>query len=177
MSVAENFRRAPFTGGQALIDGEGNGTPRLISEETRGGEAFDDAVEHMKETASCRSTPAVHEADLMRLIWRVRFRLGRPGCPRVATRAVGWTGWLLGGICNLPDTIEQTGHDAVYANIAFDKRRAVGMGTTITPSRMHKEERVVYGSTDAHTPPPPPPFESATGDRIKLHLDDGNDRR
>ena len=132
---------------------------------------------HMKHTASMPVDAGVHEADLLRY-YMGEFRLvygesrlhekvrhkGEPGHG-------GGPGGFYGGYRDtMPEQIEPTGDDALYAHIAF---RSGATGHWIDDHAGHgqrRDERVVYGSRGSFL---------STGNRsgrpITLHLDGGRE--
>src|SRR5215203_3085314 len=127
LSVAENYRRDPIHRlGRALIDDGAIGTPRLMIQTSIGGS---DKISmtpwrHMKHTASMPVDGGVHEADLLRY-YMGEFRLvyGETRLHekiRYKTDSTGPGGYYGGYLAAMPDSIEPTGDDALYAYINFE---------------------------------------------------------
>ena len=175
LSVAENFRRDPIHRlAKALIDDGAIGQPRLMIQTSVGG---GDRISmtpwrHMKHTASMPVDAGVHEADLM------RFYLGEFQLVFGQTRlhekvrhkgtSAGPGGFYGGYLATMPDTIEPTGDDALYAFIAFESG-AVGQWIDDHAGHgLRKDERLVYGSAGSLQV-----FGNRIGRPSALHLDDG----
>jgi predicted dehydrogenase len=114
----------------------------------------------------------VHEADLM------RFYLGEFQLVFGQTRlhekvrhkgtSAGPGGFYGGYLATMPDTIEPTGDDALYAFIAFESG-AVGQWIDDHAGHgLRKDERLVYGSAGSLQV-----FGNRIGRPSALHLDDG----
>jgi predicted dehydrogenase len=176
LSVAENYRRDPIHRlARALIAERAIGDPRLILQSSvGGGDRISMTIwRHMKDTASMPVDAGVHEADLLRF-YMGEFRLVF-GESRLHERVrykgegnAGGPGGYYGAYrASMPDRIEPTGDDAIYAHIAF---RNGAVGHWIDDHAGHGErrnERVVWGSKGSFV---------ASGNRvgrpIRLTLDD-----
>ncbi|MCC7367019.1 MAG: Gfo/Idh/MocA family oxidoreductase [Chloroflexi bacterium] len=175
LSVAENFRRDPIHRlARALIHDGAIGTPRLLIQTTIGGS---DKISmtpwrHMKHTASMPVDAGVHEADLIRFymgefasVWgqtRLHEKI------RHKTDSTGPGGFYGGYLATMPDTIEPTGDDALYAQITFESG-AVGQWIDDHSGHgMRKNERLVYGSKGSLQV-----FGSRNGNPVELTLSDG----
>jgi predicted dehydrogenase len=153
LSVAENFRRDPMQRlGKALLDDGAIGTPRLMLQTIIAGR---DRIlmtpwRHMKESASMPVDAGVHEADLLRYYmgeFSQVFGASRlHEKTRFKTNSEGPGGFYGVYLPTMPDSIEATGDDAVYAHVAF----ANGiLGHWIDDHAGHglpKNERLIYGS-------------------------------
>ncbi len=175
LSVAENFRRDPIRRlGRALIDDGAIGTPRLMTQTFFGGR---DRISmtiwrHMKHTASMPVDAGVHEADLIRyymgefrsvfgqsrLHEKVRYR---------GTENTGGPGGFYGAYrAEMPESIEPTGDDALYAHIMF---QSGAIGHWIDDHAAHgirRDERLILGAKGT--------LElsgNRNGRPLKLHLD------
>jgi predicted dehydrogenase len=175
LSVAENFRRDPIHRlARALIQDGAIGTPRLLIQTSIGGS---DRISmtpwrHMKHTASMPVDAGVHEADL------IRFYMGEFKTVYGETRlhekirhktdSTGPGGFYGGYLATMPDTIEPTGDDALYAYITFESG-AVGQWIDDHAGHgMRKNERLVYGSKGSLQV-----FGSRNGNPVELTLSDG----
>lgn len=175
LSVAENFRRDPIQRlARALLDDGAIGRPRLMLQVMIGG---GDRISmtpwrHMKETASMPVDAGVHEADLLRFYMgefttvfgesRLHERIRHKGT------SSGPGGFYGGYLATMPDQIEATGDDAVYAHVMFENG---AIGHWIDDHAGHglpKNERLIYGSKGT--------IEvngNRNGRPVRLHLDDG----
>jgi predicted dehydrogenase len=176
LSIAENFRRDPIHRlAKALIDDGAIGNPRLMIQTSIGGR---DRISmtpwrHMKETASMPVDAGVHEADLMRY-YLGEFRLVY-GETRLHERvrhkgsSAGPGGFYGAYLATMPDSIEPTGDDALYAHVTFESGAVAQWIDDHAGHGLHKDERLVYGSKGSL---------QVHGNRIgkpsKLHLDDGS---
>jgi predicted dehydrogenase len=175
LSVAENYRRDPVQRlTRTLLDDGAIGDVRLVVYAGVGGR---DAIQmtpwrHMKHTASMPIDAGVHTADILRylfgeprLIWgetrlheKVRRKTGSAGPGGMYAR------WLP----SIPDTIEPTGDDALYAHITFESG---AVGQWIHDSAGHGKGlnlRVAFGSKGSLD------LSNPRGGRpVTLHLDDG----
>lgn len=180
LSVAENYRRDPIHRlAKALLDDGAIGDVRLmIQSSIGGGDRISMTIwRHMKHTASMPVDAGVHEADLMRfylgefntvfgqskLHEKVRYK-----GPSTAPGAGGPGGFYAAYRDQMPDEIEPTGDDALYAFIMFESG-AVGQWIDDHAGHgLRRDERHVYGSRASL---------EVRGNRIgrpsKLHLDDG----
>lgn len=175
LSVAENFRRDPIHRlAKALLDDGAIGTPRLIIQTTIGGgnKISMTPWRHMKHTASMPVDAGVHEADLLRFYmgdFRTVYgetRLHEP--VRHKTDSTGPGGFYGAYLASIPDTIEPTGDDALYAYITFESG-AVGQWIDDHAGHgMRKNERLVYGSRGSLQV-----FGSRNGNPVELTLSDG----
>jgi hypothetical protein len=87
---------------------------------------------------------------------------------RHKTDSGGPGGFYAGYLATMPDTIEATGDDALYAFIAFENG-AVGQWIDDHAGHgAHKNERIVYGSMGSLQT-----FGNRNGRPSELHLDDG----
>ena len=175
LSVAENFRRDPMHRlARALLQDGAIGTPRLMLQTSIGG---GDRISmtpwrHMKETASMPVDAGVHEADLMRFYLgefervfgesRLHERIRHKGT------SAGPGGFYGGYLATMPDTIEATGDDAIYAHITFASDAVAHWIDDHAGHGMHKNERLVYGSKGTLEVD-----SNRNGRPVKLHLDDG----
>jgi len=182
LSVAENFRRDPIHRlAKALLDDGAIGTPRLIIQTTiDGGDKISMTPwRHMKHTASMPVDAGVHEADLIRFyMGEFKAVFGQTKLHetvRHKTNSTGPGGFYGGYLATMPDTIEPTGDDALYAHITFESG-AVGQWIDDHAGHgMRKNERLVYGSKGSMQV-----FGSRNGNPIAITLDDGtviNDER
>src|SRR3954453_17415750 len=153
LSVAENYRRDPIHRlARALIDDGAIGTPRLMIQTSIGG---GDRISmtpwrHMKHTASMPVDAGVHEADLMRFyLGDFALVFGQTKLhetTRYKSNSAGPGGYYAAYLPTMPETIEATGDDALYAFIAFENG---AVGQWIDDHAGHgarKNERIVYGS-------------------------------
>ena len=175
LSVAENYRRDPIHRlARALIQDGAIGTPRLMIQTSIGGA---DRISmtpwrHMKHTASMPVDGGVHEADLLRyymgefktvygetrLHERVRYK----------TDSTGPGGFYGGYLATMPDTIEPTGDDALYAYVSFESGAVCQWIDDHAGHGMRKNERLVYGSKGSMQV-----FGNRNGKPIELTLTDG----
>jgi predicted dehydrogenase len=178
LSVAENFRRDPMQRlARALLDDGAIGAPRLMLQTAiGGGNRISMTIwRHMKETASMPVDAGVHEADLLRyylgefrtvfgetrLHERVRYKgpaggSGGPGGFYGAYRA------------SMPEQIEPTGDDALYAHVTFVSGAVAHWIDDHAGHGLRRDERLVYGSKGS--------FQCSgnrNGRPITLHLDGG----
>lgn len=175
LSVAENYRRDPIHRlAKALIDDGAIGTPRLMIQTSIGGRANISMTpwRHMKHTASMPVDGGVHEADLLRyymgefktvygesrLYEKVRYK----------TDSAGPGGFYGGYLATMPDTIEPTGDDALYAYITFENGASGQWIDDHAGHGLRKNERMVYGSAGSLQT-----FGNRNGKPSALHLDDG----
>jgi predicted dehydrogenase len=175
LSVAENYRRDPIHRlAKALIDDGAIGTPRLMIQTSIGGRANISMTpwRHMKHTASMPVDGGVHEADLLRyymgefktvygesrLYEKVRYK----------TDSAGPGGFYGGYLATMPDTIEPTGDDALYAYITFENGASGQWIDDHAGHGLRKNERLVYGSKGSLQT-----FGNRNGKPSALHLDDG----
>lgn len=175
LSVAENYRRDPIHRlAKALLDDGAIGTPRLMIQTSIGGS---DKISmtpwrHMKHTASMPVDGGVHEADLLRYYmgeFKVVFGESRLyEKVRHKTDSTGPGGFYGGYLASMPDTIEPTGDDALYAYITFESGAS---GMWIDDHAGHgqrKNERIVYGSKGSLQT-----YGNRNGKPSTLTLDDG----
>jgi predicted dehydrogenase len=177
LSVAENYRRDPIHRlARALIDDRAIGDARLMIQSSIGGR---DRISmtvwrHMKHTASMPVDGGVHEADLLRYyLGEFRLVFGESRLHEKVrykgSEASAGPGGVYGAYRDsMPDQIEPTGDDAIYAHIAF---QSGAIGQWIDDHAGHglrRDERHVYGSKASL---------QVHGNRIgrpnKLYLDDG----
>ena len=182
LSTAENFRRDPIHRlAKALLTDGAIGEPRLMLQTCiGGGNRISMTIwRHMKHTASMPVDAGVHEADLLRFhqgewkevygqsrLWeKVRYK----GAPRPGAQAPapGSPGSFYGNARDsMPETIEPTGDDALYAHITFESGV---IGHWIDDHGAHgqrRDDRYFYGSKGSF---------QASGNRvgrpITLHVD------
>jgi predicted dehydrogenase len=175
LSVAENFRRDPIHRlAKALLDDGAIGTPRLMIQTSIGGRdrISMTAWRHMKHTASMPVDAGVHEADLMRFyLGEFRLVYGESRLhekTRHKSDSTGPGGFYGGYLATMPETIEATGDDALYAYVTFASGAS---GQWIDDHAGHgqrKNERLVYGSKGSLQT-----FGNRNGRPSALHLDDG----
>jgi predicted dehydrogenase len=175
LSVAENYRRDPIHRlARALIDDGAIGTPRMMIQTSIGGS---DRISmtpwrHMKHTASMPVDGGVHEADLMRFYMGdfalVFGQTKLHETVRFKTDSAGPGGFYAGYLPTMPDSIQPTGDDALYAFVAFESG-AVGLWIDDHAGHgMRKNERLVYGSKGSLQT-----FGNRNGKPSALTLDDG----
>ena len=175
LSVAENYRRDPIHRlARALIQDGAIGTPRLMIQTSIGGR---DAISmtpwrHMKHTASMPVDGGVHEADLLRY-YMGEFKLvfGETRLHekvRYKTDSTGPGGFYGGYLATMPEAIEPTGDDALYAYITFENGAAGQWIDDHAGHGLRKNERLVYGSVGTLQT-----FGNRNGKPSALHLDDG----
>lgn len=175
LSVAENFRRDPIHRlARALIQDGAIGTPRLLIQTTIGGS---DKISmtpwrHMKHTASMPVDAGVHEADLIRFyMGEFKSVYGETKLHekvRHKTDSTGPGGFYGGYLASMPDTIEPTGDDALYAHITFESGAIGHWIDDHAGHGMRKNERLVYGSKGSLQV-----FGSRNGNPVELTLSDG----
>jgi predicted dehydrogenase len=175
LSVAENYRRDPIHRlVRALLDDGAIGTPRLMIQTSIGG---GDKISmtpwrHMKHTASMPVDGGVHEADLMRYyMGEFRQVYGETRLHekiRHKTDSTGPGGYYGGYLATMPDTIEPTGDDALYAYITFESGASGQWTDDHAGHGLRKNERLVYGSQGSIQS-----FGNRIGRPSSLHLDDG----
>lgn len=175
LSVAENFRRDPINRlAKALLDDGAIGTPRMMIETTIGGRdnLFITPWRHMKHTGTVVLDEGVHHADILRYyMGEFRTVYGETRLHEKTRRSTGTGG--PGGFyarwqATVPDTIEATGDDALYAHISF---QSGAVGQWINDHAGHglrQQARHVYGAKGSLECP-----GDRNGRPIKLHLDDG----
>jgi predicted dehydrogenase len=153
LSVAENFRRDPIHRlAKALLDDGAIGRPRLMIQTSIGG---GDRIamtpwRHLKHTASMPVDAGVHEADLMRYyLGEFRLVFGETRLhERIRHKGTsgGPGGFYADYLPAMPERIEATGDDALYAWIAFENG-AVGQWIDDHAGHGRKmDERHVYGA-------------------------------
>jgi predicted dehydrogenase len=175
LSIAENYRRDPIHRlAKALLDDGAIGTPRLMIQTSIGGS---DKISmtpwrHMKHTASMPVDGGVHEADLIRyymgefkpvygesrLYEKVRYK----------TDSTGPGGFYGGYLATMPETIEPTGDDALYAYIGFESGASCQWIDDHAGHGLRKNERLVYGSKGSLQT-----YGNRIGKPSTLTLDDG----
>ena len=175
LSVAENYRRDPIHRlAKALLDDGAIGTPRLMVQTSIGGS---DKISmtpwrHMKHTASMPVDGGVHEADLIRYYmgeFKTVYGESRLHEPvRHKTDSTGPGGFYGGYLATMPDTIEPTGDDALYAYISFESGAVCQWIDDHAGHGMRKNERLVYGSKGSMQV-----FGNRNGTPIQLTLTDG----
>jgi predicted dehydrogenase len=174
LSVAENFRRDPMHRlARALLRDGAIGTPRLMLQTMLGGR---DRISmtpwrHMKETASMPVDAGVHEADLLRYyLGEFALVFGESRLHekiRYKGTSAGPGGFYGGYLARMPDSIEPTGDDAIYAHITFANGTVAHWIDDHAGHGLQKDERLVYGSTGT--------LEvrgNRNGRPVRLHLDD-----
>jgi len=174
LSVAENFRRDPMQRlGKALLRDGAIGSPRVMLQNMIGGR---DRISmtpwrHMKETASMPVDAGVHEADLLRYYlgeFAQVFGESRLHEPiRFKGTSAGPGGFYGGYLASMPDSIEATGDDAIYAHVAFDSGAIAHWIDDHAGHGLHKNERLIFGSTATLEI-----YGNRNGRPVKLHLDD-----
>lgn len=182
LSVAENYRRDPIHRlAKALLDDGAIGTPRLMVQTSIGGS---DKISmtpwrHMKHTASMPVDGGVHEADLIRYyMGEFKTVFGESRLyekVRHKTDSTGPGGFYGGYLATMPDTIQPTGDDALYAYISFESGAVCQWIDDHAGHGMRKNERLVYGSKGSVQV-----FGNRNGKPIELTLTDGtviNDER
>jgi predicted dehydrogenase len=169
LSTAENFRRDPMQRlAKALIQDGAIGEPRLMLQTCiGGGDRISMTIwRHMKHTASMPVDAGVHEADLLRFyqgefktvygqskLWeKVRYK----GTPRPQAQTTTSTSGSApasgpGGYCTayrdrMPDQIEPTGDDALYAHITFESGVIAHWIDDHGAHGQRRDDRYVYGS-------------------------------
>jgi predicted dehydrogenase len=175
LSVAENYRRDPIHRlARALIDDGAIGTPRLMIQTSVGGS---DKISmtpwrHMKHTASMPVDGGVHEADLIRYyLGEFKLVFGESRLHekiRHKTDSTGPGGFYGGYLATMPDTIEPTGDDAIYAYIAFESGAICQWTDDHAGHGVRKNERIVYGSKGSLQT-----YGNRNGKPSTLTLDDG----
>ncbi len=176
LSVAENYRRDPIHRlAKALLDDGAIGRPRLMIQTSIGGR---DRISmtpwrHMKHTASMPVDAGVHEADLLRYyLGEFRLVYGETRLHervRYKTDSGGPGGFYAGYLPSMPDSIEPTGDDALYAFIVFESG-AVGQWIDDHAGHgLRRDERLVYGSKGSLRV-----HGNRIGRPIELHLDEGD---
>lgn len=161
LSTAENFRRDPLRRlAKALISDGALGSLRSINQHFFGGR---DRISmtiwrHMKHTASMPVDAGVHEADMLRFFMgefkfvfgesrlheKVRYK-GEQGAGQGGA-ASGPAGFYAAYRDSMPDTIEPTGDDALYAHVGFESG---AIGSWIDDHAAHgvrRDERLIFGS-------------------------------
>jgi predicted dehydrogenase len=177
LSTAENFRRDPLRRlAKALIDDGAIGTPRLITQHFFGGR---DRISmtvwrHMKNTASMPIDAGVHEADQLRFFMgEFKWVFGESRLHEKVRHKGEAFGGGPGGFYaayrdSMPEQIEPTGDDALYAHVGFESG---AIGQWIDDHAAHgirRDERLIFGSKGTL---------DCSGNRngrpLKLHLSDG----
>lgn len=177
LSVAENYRRDPIHRlAKALLDDGAIGDVRLMLQSSIGGR---DRISmtiwrHMKHTASMPVDGGVHEADLIRYYlgeFRLVFgqsRLHEKVRFKGPSAGYGGPGGVYGAYRDsMPEQIEPTGDDAIYATILFENGAVAQWIDDHAGHGLRRDERHVYGSRGSL---------QVHGNRIgrpnKLYLDD-----
>ena len=175
LSVAENYRRDPIHRlAKALLDDGAIGTPRLMIQTSIGGRANISMTpwRHMKHTASMPVDGGVHEADLLRYYMgefkQVYGETRLHEKVRHKTDSTGPGGFYGGYLATMPDTIEPTGDDALYAYITFESGASGQWIDDHAGHGLRKNERLVYGSAGSLQT-----FGNRNGKPSALYLDDG----
>jgi predicted dehydrogenase len=184
LSVAENFRRDPMHRlAKALITEGAIGEPRLMLQTMLGGGNRISMTiwRHMKDSASMPVDAGVHEADLLRyymgefklvfghsrLHEKIRYK-GQPRQPQVGQSTSGPGGFYSSYRDSMPDQIEPTGDDALYAHILFRNDTLAHWIDDHAVHGLRRDDRYVYGSQGS--------FECSgnrVGRPITLYLDGG----
>lgn len=175
LSVAENFRRDPINRLiRALIDDGAIGIPRVMLETTLGG--GDRVVitpwRHMKHTGAITVDEGVHHADILRYyLGEVRNVFGETRLHekvRHNTKSAGPGGFYARWSADFPDTIEPTGEDALYAQVAFANGCVAQWINDHAGHGQGRSLRVLYGAKGSLECP-----GDRNGRPVKLFLDDG----
>jgi predicted dehydrogenase len=175
LSVAENFRRDPINRlARALIDDGAIGRPRVMIQHSISGRdhILITPWRVLKQAGTTPIDSGVHAADIMRYyLGEVRSVWGESRLHEKVRRNAGSSGpggnyarWS----ASFPDTVEATGDDALYAQVAFESG---AVGQWIFDSAGHGQPhraRLVYGSTGSLESP-----GDRNGRPLTLHLDDG----
>jgi predicted dehydrogenase len=157
-----------------LLDDGAIGTPRLMIQTSIGGR---DKISmtpwrHMKHTASMPVDGGVHEADLIRYyLGEVKTVYGESRLHekvRYKTDSTGPGGFYGGYLATMPDSIEATGDDALYAYIGFESGASCQWIDDHAGHGQHKNERLVYGSKGSLQT-----YGNRNGRPSTLTLDDG----
>jgi cytochrome P450/predicted dehydrogenase len=164
LSTAENFRRDPMQRlARTLIDDGAVGTPRLMLQTViGGGNRISMTIwRHMKHTASMPVDAGVHEADLLRYyqgefrtvygqskLWEpIRFKgAPRPQSPSSSGSPGGPGGFYAAYRDSMPDQVEVTGDDALYAHITFESGVIAHWIDDHGAHGQRRDDRYVYGS-------------------------------
>jgi predicted dehydrogenase len=127
VSVAENYRRDPINRlARALIADGAIGEPRLMLETSIGGRDHIAITpwRHMKHTGSITVDAGVHYADILRYyLGEVRTVFGETRLHekiRRSTGSAGPGGFYARWAADMPEQIEATGEDALYAHLTFE---------------------------------------------------------
>jgi predicted dehydrogenase len=175
LSTAENFRRDPINRlGKALVDDGAIGAPRLMVETTIGGRdnLFITPWRHMKHTGTVVVDEGVHHADILRYyMGEFASVYGQTRLHEKTRRSTGTGG--PGGFyarwqSSMPDSIEPTGDDALYAHITFQNGTVGQWINDHAGHGLRQQGRHIYGSKGSLELP-----GDRNGRPIKLHLDDG----
>ncbi|HEY3108994.1 MAG TPA: Gfo/Idh/MocA family oxidoreductase [Chloroflexota bacterium] len=177
LSVAENYRRDPVQRlTRALLNDGAIGDVRLVVYQSVGG---GDAIQmtpwrHMKYTASMPIDAGVHSADMLRFLFgEVKWVWGETRLHekvRYKTDSTGPGGMYARWLNTLPDKIEPTGDDALYAQITF---QSGVIGSWIHDAAGHGRRfgtKHVFGSKGSLELSNP-----RSGHPVRLYLDDGTE--
>jgi predicted dehydrogenase len=174
VSVAENYRRDPINRlARALIADGAIGDPRLMLETSIGGRDHIAITpwRHMKHTGSITVDAGVHYADILRYYFgEVRTVFGETRLHekiRRSTGSAGPGGFYARWAAEMPDQIEATGEDALYAHLTFENG---AIGHWIDDHAGHgrpMSHREVFGSRGSIESP-----GDRNGRPLKLVLDD-----
>jgi predicted dehydrogenase len=175
LSTAENFRRDPINRlARALLDDGAIGTPRFMQETTIDGRdhLFITPWRHMKHTGTVVVDEGVHHADILRYYFgEFRHVFGEARLHekvRRASQSGGPGGFYARWQANLPESIEPTGEDAIYAHIGFKSGTTGHWINDHAGHGLRQHARHVYGATGSLECP-----GDRNGRPIKLHRDDG----
>ena len=175
LSVAENYRRCPVQRlTRALIQDGAIGDVRVVIYESVGGR---DAIQmtpwrHMKHTASMPIDAGVHSADMLRFLFGdVKWVWGESRLHEKVRRKTGSAGpggmyarWLH----TIPDQIEPTGDDALYAQLSMQSGAVISWVHDGAGHGRPHSTRVAHGSQGSLDLAQP-----RSGKPVTLHLDDG----
>jgi predicted dehydrogenase len=177
LSVAENYRRDPINRlARALIDDGAIGTPQLMTETSIGGgnTLFITPWRHQKMRGTLTLDAGVHNADiLMFYLGDVESVYGEGRLfeqYRYKTDSAGPGGFYGKWAADIPDRIEATGEDAIFAYLRF-KNGAIGQVTLHYAGHgLGQHSRYVYGSKGSLTSP-----GDRNGRPLKLTFDGGKE--
>jgi predicted dehydrogenase len=175
VSVAENYRRDPINRlARALIRDGAIGQPRLMLETHIGGRNRIAITpwRHMKLSGTIAVDAGIHYADILRFyLGEVRTIFGEARIQekvRYNSGSAGPGGFYARWSTDFPDSIEPTGEDALYAQLAFDNG---AIGHWVDDSAGHglpTRARHVFGSEASLECP-----GDRNGRPLALHFDDG----
>ena len=173
LSVAENYRRDPINRlARALIQDGAIGAPQLMIETSIGGgdRILITPWRHMKLSGCLPLDAGVHNADIMqfymgdatlafgegRLFEKIRYR----------GNTAGPGGFYEKWAASVPDSIEPTGEDAIFAYIRFANGAVAQFAHHSGGHGLPHSSRLVYGGKGSLTLP-----GDRNGRSITLHLD------